>query len=135
MRQRIAQRSQAVAVEFCSHPLAIGKDHRCGAIPRLRVLRQSAQGGSHIARKQRIFLISRGHHRQQRFFRRKSIEQPQLKTIVKTRGVTDVIFQNRKPRPDFEPFPDFPFFGAQPSTVRHDGVDLAVVRDVAERLR
>src|SRR5690349_8730208 len=39
VRQGIAKRPQTVSVELCSHPLAIGKDHRRGPIPRLGVLR------------------------------------------------------------------------------------------------
>ena len=134
VRQRVAHRPQTVAVEFRSHPLPIREDQRRGPIPRLGLLRKRLERIADIPREQGIFFVRRRHHGQHRFFRREPGEQPQLNPVVETRGVADVVFQNRKPRPYLEPFLDLPFLGAQPPPVRDDGVDLAVVGHVAERL-
>src|SRR6266404_6078921 len=50
-------------------------------------------------------------------------------------AIADVFFQDGKPRAHREPRTNFALLGAQPAAVRDDGIDLAVMRDVAERLR
>ena len=135
VRERVAHRPQAVAIELGTNKFAVGENEGGGPVPRLALLRKRAQSAAHIAREQRVFLEGRRNHGEHGLFRGQPFEQSQLKTVIETRGIADVFFQDGKPRAHRKPRTNFALLGAQPAAVRDDGIDLAVMRDVAERLR
>ncbi len=64
MRQGIAQRTQAIAIQLRAHKLPVRKNQRRRPVPRLASLRQRRQRTAHIARQQWVILKRRRHHRQ-----------------------------------------------------------------------
>ena len=135
VRERIAQRAQAIAIQLRADKLAIGENQSGRAVPRLALLRKRGQRTADVARKQGIFLKGRRNHGEHGFFGRQTFEEAKLESIIETRGITDVLFKKREPRAHSEARAEFGGFGTKPAAVRDDGIDLAVVRDVTERLR
>src|SRR5262245_4700526 len=63
VRQRVAHRAQAVAVQLRAYVLSIRKDQRGRAVPGFALLRKRGKGTAHITRKQWIVFKSRRHER------------------------------------------------------------------------
>ena len=62
-------------------------------------------------------------------------QQAQLERVIEAGGIADVFFEQREPRADGEARANFAGLGAEPAAVGDDGIDFAVVRDVAKGLR
>src|SRR6202790_5141120 len=135
VRQRVAKRAQAVAVELAADKITVGENQRRRPVPRLAVQRKRCQSRAHVPRIQRIVLERWGNQREQRLLDRKTLEQLEFERVVQTGGVTDVVFENAKPSANIERSPHLRGFRAQPAAIRDDGIDLAVVRHVTKRLR
>ncbi len=91
-----------------------------------------AQGAQAVAIELGADELNHGEHG---FFGREAFEEAELEGVVETGGIADVFFEKRKPRADGEARAKLGGFGAEPAAVGDDGVDFAVVGDVAERLR
>ena len=74
VRERVAQRSEAVAVELCADELAVGKNQRSRAVPRFALLRERGESRADVAREQRIVFKRGRNQREHGFIRRKTIE-------------------------------------------------------------
>src|SRR5216683_1553240 len=135
MREGIAQRAQAIAIQLRADKLAIRENQSGGAAPGFALLRKGRQCAAHVARKQRIFFKGRRNHGEHGFIRGQALEEPKLETVVETGGIADIFFEKREPRSYRELRADFGGFGAQPAAVRDNRIDLSVMRDVAEGLR
>src|SRR5256885_3460492 len=135
MSQRITQRTQAVAVKLGPDKLAIGKDQCGGTVPRLTMLRKRGQGSANVAREQRIVLKGWWHHGKHGRFGSESLEEFQLEGVVETRGIADIVFEQLQPRTRVELRVNFVALGAKPTAIGDDGIDFAIVRHIAKRLR
>ena len=135
VRERVAQRAEAVAVELCADELAVGKNQRGGAVPRLALLRERGESGANVAREKRIVFKRRRNHGEHGFIGAETFEELQLEGVVEAGGVADFFFQRSEPGADGEAGAEFALLGAEPAAIRDDGVDFAVVGDVTERLR
>ena len=134
MGQRISHGTQAVAIELRANVLAIGKNQRGWAVPGLAVLRESRKRAAHIAREQRVILKCGRHEREHCFIDGKAFKKLCFQAIIEAGRVADVLFQHVEPRSDGKLFADLGFFGAKPAAIGNDGIDFAIVRNVAERL-
>src|SRR2546427_5272584 len=132
MRQGVAKRAQAIAIQLRADKLAIRENQRGGAIPWLTLLRKRGQGAAHVAREQGILFKGGRNHGEHGFFRRQPFEQPQFETVVKTRGIADVFFEKWEPRAHREPRAELGCFGAEPAAVRDEGIYLPPVWHGAE---
>src|SRR2546422_653652 len=134
MRQGVAKRAQAIAIQLRADKLAIRENQRGGAVPWFTLLRKRGQGAAHIAREQGIFFKGGRNHGEHGFFRRQPFEQPQFETVVKTRGIADVFFEKWEPRAHREPRAELGCFGAEPAAGRGDGVDFTLVCELGGTL-
>ena len=98
------------------------------------MLRQGSKSPAHIAREQRVVLKRGRHEREHSFFDRETFEKLCFQAIVKAGRVADIFFQDMEPGTDGKFFADFVFFSAEPAAIGDNGIDFAVVSDVAERL-
>ena len=135
VRERVAQRAEAVAVELCADELAVGKNQGGGTVPGLAFLRKRSQSGADVPGKKRIVLERRRNHGEHGFVRIEAFEEPKLEGVIEAGGVADFIFQGREPGADGQARAEFALFGAKPAAIRDDGVDFAVVGGVAKGLR
>src|SRR6266478_676347 len=134
VREGVAQRAKAVAIELGADKLAVGKDEGGGAVPGLALLRKGGQRAADIARKQRIFFKGGRNHGAHGFFRGEAFEETKFEGVVETGGIADVFLEKREPRAYGKARAEFGSFSAEPAAVGDDGIDLAVVCDVAEGL-
>src|SRR5437762_13567310 len=110
MSKRISQRAQAIAIQLRTNELAIGENQSRGAIPRLGLLRKCGQRAAHVARKQGIFFKGWRDHGEHGLLGREAFEEAELESIVETRGVTDVLLKQWKPRSLSEALAEFSGF-------------------------
>ena len=138
VRHDVARRAQAVAVERRPDLPAIGEDHRSRAVPRLhhRGVVFVERAPPHVHR--RVLLPGLGDHHHRGMGERVAAHHQQFERVVEGRGIGlvleadrvklgQVVAQHRRLH--------HPFAGAHPVEVALDGVDLAVVRDHAVRVR
>ena len=135
VRKGVAQGTQAVAVELGTDELTVGKNQGGGAVPRFGLLREGGERVADVAREQWVFFEGGRNHGQHGFFGGEAFEEAKLETVIEAGGIADVFFEEREPRADGEARTEFGGFGAEPAAVGDEGVDFAVVGDVAEGLR
>ena len=134
VRQSVAERAEAVAIELGADELAVGEDEGGGAVPGFAVLRECGQGAADVAGEKRIFFEGRRNHGEHGFFGGEAFEEAELEAVVEGGGIADVVFEKRKPRAYGEARAEFGGFGAEPAAIGNDGIDFTVVGDIAERL-
>ena len=136
--QAVARRPQAVAVENGANLLAVGEANRGGTVPRLHqtgvILVERAPGVVHV-------LVARprlGDHHHDRVRERPAGKDEELERVVEHRRVAAVRVHDREQLLDVvaEEFRlKQRLAGVHPVDVAAERVDLAVVRDVAVRVR
>ena len=132
----VATGAQAVAVERRADERAVGEDEGGGAVPRLHehrvVLVERAAGRVDVD----LVLVRLRHHHHHRVRQAAAREVEQLHDLVERRGVARAGGVDRQDRLDVaeQLALELGLAGAHPVAVALHRVDLAVVRDHAERL-
>ena len=134
----VARRAQAVAVERGADLPAVGEHHRRRAVPRLHHRRVVLVEGAPARVHRRVLLPRLGDHHHHRVGERVAAHRQQLERVVEGGGVAlafeadrvellQVVAEHRRLH--------HALARAHPVEVALDGVDLAVVRDHAVRVR
>ena len=132
------RRPQAVAVEHCADDGAVGEGHRRRPVPRLHQRRVELVEGA-PGRVHPLGVLPRlGHHHQHGMRQRAASQVQQLQHLVEGGGVTQFRGADREDPGELAG----QVFGAQqgfagphPVTIAPDRVDLAVVGEIAVRMR
>ena len=135
---RPARRAQAVAIERRADELAVGEHDRRRAVPRLDERRRVAIEALAVVVHRRVPLPRLGDHHHHRVRQRAAAERQQLDHVVELRRVALAGHDDREQ--PLEPAGELRALQLaaprlHPVAVAAQRVDLAVVRDVAERLR
>jgi hypothetical protein len=99
------------------------------------LLGKRGKGSADVAWEKRIVFKRRWNQGEHGFIGAETFEELELEGVVEAGGVADFSFQRSEPGTDGQASAEFALFGAEPTAVRDDGVDFAVVGDVTERLR
>ena len=134
----IAGGAQTVAVERCADLTAIGKRHGGRSIPRLHHRRMVFVEGAPVRVHQRMLLPGFGYQHHHGVRQRVAAHGQQFQRVVERRGVGLPVVNQRpdlveilaQDRAEYRALA-----GAKPIDVTAQRVDLAVVRDHAERMR
>ena len=133
----VAARSQAVAVEHGADHRTVGERDRRGTVPRLHERRVVPVEGALVGRHRRVVLPRLRDHHQDGVPNRTPAERQQLEALVEAHGVGGTGRDDREralePRHDWGTHHRLAC--AHPVAVALQRVDLAVVRDVAVRVR
>src|SRR5215472_801780 len=135
VRYRVAHRAKPIPIEFHAYRKPITEDHCGGAVPWLAFLRKNFQRRAHVGGEKRILVKGRGNQSEHGSFDAFPFEKLQLEGIVEAGRVADLFFEQAEPLPYPDALANFALACAHPAAITDDRVDLAVVRDVAERLR
>ena len=133
----VARRAQAVAIEVTGGVAAVGHHDAGRAVPRLHVHRVEVEEGAQIAVHVRVVLPGRRHQQAHGADEIHPARQQQLQHVVQRTGVGAGFVDERRGGLEIRDQRRLEFIGtgACPLAVAGDGVDFAVVRQVAERLR
>ena len=138
LRHVVARRTQTVAIEHRADHRAVGERDRRGAVPRLHqrrvvLVERLAVGIHHVVPAPRL-----GNHHEDRVRQRPSGHRQELEHVVEGRRVAAAFADHRQ---DFAQVVaeqlalHLPLARAHPVDVAAQRIDLAVVRDVAIRVR
>ena len=137
----VARRAQTVAVEHRTDDRAVGEGDRGGAVPRLHQTGVELVEGTDRRVHVLVVLPRLGDHHQHRVGQRVAAEVQQLERLVQACGVRGAGRADREralqrlPSTGEQLGVDEGLAGAHPVLVALDGVDLAVVGDVAVGVR
>jgi len=132
-----AARAQAVAVERRADDRAVGEDEGGRAVPRLHLHRVVLVERAQLGRDLGLLLVRLGHHHRDGVRQAAAREREQLEDLVEGCRVARALGADRQQRTDVakQLGLELRLAGAHPVAVRADRVDLAVVREHAQRLR
>ena len=135
---QVARRTQAIAIERCSDLAAVGEGHGCGTVPGLHERHVVLVEGAAFLVHQRVAGPGFGDQHHHGMGQAVAAHHQQFQGIVEGCRIGLAVINQR---PDlFQVFAQHRrgnsvFAGAHPVDVAAQGVDLAVVRDHAERMR
>ena len=129
--------AEPVAVERRADQRAVGEDQRGGAVPGLHLHGVVVVERAQLRIDVRLLLVRLGHHHHDRVRQAATGQGEQLEHLVERRGVARTLGADRQERADVAEQLGLELRLARPHpvAVAVDGVDLAVVREHAQRLR